>query len=344
MQDAFQRDEVRVVVATVAFGLGIDKSNVRFVVHFDMPKSIESYYQETGRAGRDGLPADALLLYGLGDVATARALIESGSTGDQLRIDLHKLNAMVGFAEAVTCRRRALLGYFGETPDADCGNCDVCLDPPELYDGTEDAQKALSCVYRLGAAVRPGARRRRAAGRRHRAHPHPGPRSPLDVRLRRAPEPRGVDEPPAPADPQGLPAPGHRAVLGAEADRGRRARVLRGDEHVQLARPRVFVAAPAERRPRARGRSSGGRGSERRERAPPSTRWRPPGSSVSGPCVGNWPTSTACPAYVIFSDATLWEMAGVVPRDEAELLQVNGVGQTKLERYGARFLEALVDD
>ena len=199
VQDAFQRDEVRVVVATVAFGLGIDKSNVRFVVHFDMPKSIESYYQETGRSGRDGLPADALLLYGLGDVATARALIESGSTGDQLRIDLHKLNAMVGFAEAVTCRRRALLGYFGETPDADCGNCDVCLDPPELYDGYRGRPEGPQLRLPIGAAVRFGARGRRAARRRHRAHPHAEARWALDLRLRRALEPRGVDEPAAPA-------------------------------------------------------------------------------------------------------------------------------------------------
>ena len=150
VQDAFLRDEIRVVVATVAFGMGIDKPDVRFVVHYDVPKNIEGYYQETGRAGRDGLPAEALCLYGLQDVVTARMLIESGGSAEQVRIELHKLHAMVAFAEATTCRRRVLLGYFGEPLEQDCGNCDVCLDPPELYDATVDAQKALSAVYRTG--------------------------------------------------------------------------------------------------------------------------------------------------------------------------------------------------
>jgi len=113
-QDAFLNDDVRVVTATVAFGMGIDKPNVRFVVHYDLPKNIESYYQETGRSGRDGLPAEALLLFGYGDVAIARGLIEIGTSAEQNRIELHKLNAMIGFAEALTCRRRVLLGYFGE--------------------------------------------------------------------------------------------------------------------------------------------------------------------------------------------------------------------------------------
>ncbi|RPI28889.1 MAG: RecQ family ATP-dependent DNA helicase, partial [Actinomycetota bacterium] len=161
VQDAFARDDVLVVVATVAFGMGIDKSDVRFVVHYDLPKTIESYYQETGRAGRDGLPAEALLLFGLGDAAVVRSLVEGGGRGgngdpeyerdpEQVRVELHKLNAMVGLAEALACRRRALLGYFGEELGHDCGNCDVCLDPPETYDATEHAQMALSCVYRTG--------------------------------------------------------------------------------------------------------------------------------------------------------------------------------------------------
>ncbi|MDZ4179923.1 MAG: RecQ family ATP-dependent DNA helicase, partial [Coriobacteriia bacterium] len=141
VQDAFLGDRLDVVVATVAFGMGIDKPDVRFVVHFDCPKNIEGYYQETGRAGRDGLPAEALLLFGLQDVVTARTLISGGENADQVRIELHKLDAMVGMAEAVTCRRRVLLGYFGEPLEVDCGNCDVCLDPPELFDGTVAAQK-----------------------------------------------------------------------------------------------------------------------------------------------------------------------------------------------------------
>jgi ATP-dependent DNA helicase RecQ len=149
-QQAFQQDDVHVVVATVAFGMGIDKPDVRYVVHYDLPKTLESYYQETGRCGRDGLPAEALLLFGLADVAVVRALIGQGGNPERMRIDAHKLNAMVGFAEAQTCRRRVLLGYFGERLESDCGNCDVCLEPPERYDATQHAQMALSCVYRVG--------------------------------------------------------------------------------------------------------------------------------------------------------------------------------------------------
>ncbi|MEE4253763.1 MAG: DNA helicase RecQ, partial [Desulfuromusa sp.] len=150
VQEDFIRDDLHIVVATVAFGMGIDKPNVRFVVHYDLPKNLESYYQETGRAGRDGLPAEALLLFGYGDIAISRGLIEKGGNPEQKRIEIHKLNAMVAFAESGTCRRRALLGYFGESLEQDCGNCDICLNPPQRYDASEDARKALSCVYRVG--------------------------------------------------------------------------------------------------------------------------------------------------------------------------------------------------
>jgi len=150
VQEQFIRDEVSIVVATVAFGMGIDKPDVRFVIHYDLPRHLEGYYQETGRAGRDGLAAEALLLFGMQDVATARYQLDQGGNQEQRRIDLHKLNAMVGFAQSLTCRRRVLLGYLGEQLDSDCGNCDTCLDPPEHYDATQAARKVLSCVYRVG--------------------------------------------------------------------------------------------------------------------------------------------------------------------------------------------------
>jgi ATP-dependent DNA helicase RecQ len=153
VQETFLRDDLSIVVATVAFGMGIDKPNVRFVVHYDLPRHLEGYYQETGRAGRDGLPSEALLLFGTQDVATARYHLEQGNNENQKRIESHKLSAMVGFAESLTCRRRVLLGYLGESLAEDCGNCDICLDPPERFDATEAARKVLSCVYRVREAI-----------------------------------------------------------------------------------------------------------------------------------------------------------------------------------------------
>ncbi|MDQ6960910.1 MAG: DNA helicase RecQ [Mariprofundaceae bacterium] len=150
VQDDFLRDRIRIIVATVAFGMGVDKPNVRFVIHHDIPKSIESYYQETGRAGRDSLEAEVLLLYGAGDTNLVRKLIENVESLDQRRIEVHKLNSMIGFAEALTCRRRVLLSYFGERLEHDCGNCDICLDPPETFDATKYAQQSLRAVKTAG--------------------------------------------------------------------------------------------------------------------------------------------------------------------------------------------------
>ncbi|CAK0775447.1 ATP-dependent DNA helicase RecQ [Gammaproteobacteria bacterium] len=150
-QDRFLREEGVVMVATIAFGMGIDKPNVRFVAHLDLPKSLEAYYQETGRAGRDGLPADAWLAYGLGDVVLLRRILaESEADEEHKRVEQHKLEAMLGYCETTVCRRRVLLTYFGEERDGSCGNCDTCLEPVRTWDGTVAAQKALSCVYRTG--------------------------------------------------------------------------------------------------------------------------------------------------------------------------------------------------
>ena len=149
VQDDFLRDRVKVIVATIAFGMGVDKPNVRFVIHHDLPKSMESYYQETGRAGRDGLESEAMLLYGSGDVNLVRRLIENVENPDQRRVEVHKLNSMISLAESLTCRRKVLLGYFNEYLEKDCGNCDVCLDPPETYDARELAYMVAKAIEEL---------------------------------------------------------------------------------------------------------------------------------------------------------------------------------------------------
>jgi ATP-dependent DNA helicase RecQ len=330
VQDAFLGDRLDVVVATVAFGMGIDKPDVRFVVHFDCPKNIEGYYQETGRAGRDGLPAEAFLLFGLQDVVTARMLISRSENPDQMRIELHKLDAMVGMAEAVTCRRRVLLGYFGEPLETDCGNCDVCLDPPALFDGTVEAQKALSAVFRLGESFGIG----------HVIDVLRGAQT--DSVLRRGHDRLSV---------YGIGAEHsreewgsiirqliHRGYLTQDITRfsvlklqpAARA-VLRGEESVELARPRAKVAKP----PKAR-KAKGSRGVDidlAPEDEPLFERLRELRREIAA--------EQGVPAYVVFPDATLMAMAAARPGSEDELLALSGVGQAKLARYGEAFLEAV---
>ena len=324
VQEGFLRDEVSIVVATVAFGMGIDKPNVRFVVHYDLPKNIEGYYQETGRAGRDGLASEALLLYGAQDSGSVRRLIENGENAEQKRIELHKLNAMIGMAESLTCRRRVLLNYFGERLEQDCGNCDVCLDPPEQFDATLDAQKALSCVYRVGQRFGVG--------------------HVVDVL-------RGADN-------ERIRSLNHQQLTtyGLGSDKGElewtsiiRQLIHHGYLIQDIANYSVLKLTEAAR-PLLRG--------ERELRlAKPRIREQVKKKRVKAAAeMGDYDAALfehlrdvrkrladaqGVPPYIVFGDVTLVQMARSKPLDEDELLAVAGVGQHKLEKYGSAFLDAI---
>jgi ATP-dependent DNA helicase RecQ len=326
VQARFLRDELDIVVATVAFGMGIDKPNVRFVVHYDLPRHLEGYYQETGRAGRDGLAAEALLLFGTQDVAAARYQIGQVGHERQRRIESHKLNAMVGFAESLSCRRQVLLGYLGESGAPECGNCDVCLEPPERFDGTEAARKVLSCVYRVGQRF----------GLRHVVDVLRGS---VNERVQRYGHERlsthGIGAEYSAATWQSIVRQLiHRGYLLQDiADYSilrltpaARA-VLLGEETVELAMPRT----------RAKG---AGRKSRVLEDL-----------SVDDQALfealrslrKTLAESRGVPPYVIFGDATLVDLCRQRPTTPAEFLAINGVGAVKLERFGDAFLGAIRD-
>ncbi|WP_440104450.1 DNA helicase RecQ [Streptosporangium sp. H16] len=339
-QARFLREDGLVMVATIAFGMGIDKPDVRFVAHLDLPKSVEGYYQETGRAGRDGLPSTAWLAYGLQDVVQQRKMIDTseGDDAHRRRLAAH-LDAMLALCEAVECRRARLLAYFGQQGTA-CGNCDTCLSPPESWDGTVAAQKVLSTVFRLMRERR----QKFGAGQiidillgRKTAkviqHDHDGLTVfGIGTELSEA-EWRGVV--------RQLLAQG---LLAVEGDYG--TLVLTEASAEVLGRKRqVPLRREPEKAPRAAraARSSGSSASSTSRRAEPVE--MPEEAMPVFELLRAWRGATAkeqgVPAYVIFHDATLREIATRVPSSLAELGTISGIGENKLAKYGQQVLDTL---
>ena len=327
-QRRFLREDGLVMTATIAFGMGIDKPDVRFVAHLDLPKSIEGYYQETGRAGRDGDPADAWMCHGLGDLVLLRQMIAQSDSGEERkRLEQRKLDALVGYCETLQCRRQVLLGSFGQAHDGRCGHCDNCLQPPEPWDATDAARKLMSCVYRTGQRF--GAAHvidvlRGSDGERIRQFGHDrlsthGIGRDLDARAWRSVVRQLVATGLLDVDVEG-----HGSLRLTEASR----EVLTGGGRVALRKP-----APSRRGTGSHARTATATLQLSRDDLALFDALRALRADLA--------REQNVPAYVIFHDATLREIATRRPASRGELAAMGGIGANKLARYGDAVLDAI---
>jgi ATP-dependent DNA helicase RecQ len=327
-QSRFLREDGVIIVATIAFGMGIDKPDVRFVAHLDLPKSIEAYYQETGRAGRDGQPADAWMVYGLQDVVRLQQMAQGSDGSEQhKRAERHKLDAMLGLCEVTSCRRKVLLSYFADEAPNQCGNCDNCQLPPETWDATEAAQKVLSCIYRTGQLfgvvhfmdVLQGKENEKVLHHGHQQLSTFGIGSDIDEAQWRSVIRQLVVRGLLRVDLEGF-----SALQLTDICRP----VLKGEQSLHLRKE--DIKAPSTKK--------GGSKASRK------TQIRPEDQEL-------WEELRECrkylaeehnvPPYVIFHDATLKEMIDVMPMSASEFLMIGGVGNSKMEKYGADFIEII---
>jgi ATP-dependent DNA helicase RecQ len=328
-QDAFTRDQIQVMTATIAFGMGIDKPNIRWIIHYNLPGNVESYYQEIGRAGRDGLPSDTLLFYSFGDVITRRNLIADSALEPELKeLQEAKLDRMRQYAEAAICRRRVLLSYFNESLDRDCGNCDVCTHPPQRFDGTILAQKALSAIARTQEQVAMGMLIDILRGSRNQQLLKLG----YD-QIKTFGTAREIRE----ADwTDYLLQMLNSGLVDIAYDEGHAFRlnaasreVLRGQRQVMLVRHEAYQAPEARKKPAPVPELT----PAQRFAASLETRLR----SLRSRLAAEWNV----PAYVVFNDVTLGELTAKKPLTRRQLAEISGMGQERMARLGQLLLDEL---